>query len=118
MEEPLADVDQALEGLDRHTAAVEEAAPELAGDFDLDGKVIASDLDILGGNWQQAVASYADGDTNGDGRVNATDLNSVGINWQFGNTPAAPLGSTVPEPNGYALVLSGLAGLLALRRKK
>ncbi len=94
-----------------------EAFSTVAGDFDLDGKVVAADLNILGGNWQNdGLTSYAQGDANGDGRANAADLNAVGSNWQTG--AAAPLAETaaVPEPNGCVLVLSGLLGLLALLR--
>ena len=87
------------------------------GDFDLDGKVVATDLNILGGNWQaEGLTSYSQGDANGDGVANATDLNAVGSNWQVG--AAAPLAaSAVPEPNSGMLVVVSLMGLL-LRRKR
>ncbi len=86
------------------------------GDFDLDGKVVASDLNVLGGNWQQTgLTSYAQGDANGDGVANAQDLNAVGNNWQAG---AAPLAATaaVPEPSSGILVLAALLGLTVRRR--
>ena len=89
----------------------------VAGDFDLDGNVNATDLNTLGGNWQQAVNSYANGDANGDGQANAADLNSVGSNWQFPNA-AAPLAATVPEPTGYILAFGAMLGMLGLRRTK
>ena len=84
------------------------------GDFDLDQKVVAADLNILGGNWTMEVSSYGDGDANGDRQVNAADLNAVGSNWQFGNPPAA----AVPEPNGCILVLGAMLALFSLRRNK
>ncbi len=88
------------------------------GDFDGDGQVAASDLNILGINWQQAdQTSYGQGDTNGDRFVNATDLNDVGINWQAG-VAAASSASAVPEPHGSILVMIGLLGPLAVRRRK
>ena len=92
----------------------------VAGDFDLDGQVIATDLNILGGSWQSdGLTSYAQGDANGDGVANATDLNAVGGNWQFGAGAAAAASSTaaVPEPNSLVLILGGLLGLMATRRK-
>ena len=88
----------------------------VVGDFDLDGKVVAADLNILGGNWRKdGLTSYAQGDANGDGIANATDLNALGINWQTGAAPPLATAS-VPEPNGCFLILSGLLGWLALRR--
>ncbi len=89
------------------------------GDFDGDGKVAASDLNVVGGNWQQTgITSYTDGDSNGDGAVNASDLNAVGSNWQVG---AAPLAATaaVPEPTSgwLALVTFTLLGSLGRRMR-
>jgi hypothetical protein len=85
------------------------------GDFDLDGKVVAGDLNILGGNWQKTgLISYASGDSNGDGLADARDLNALGGNWQKGAAAA----SAVPEPTGYLLLVTGLVGLMMLRRKR
>lgn len=84
------------------------------GDFDLDGKVIASDLNVLGGNWTASdLTSYAQGDANGDGNANAADLNVVGGNWQFGADAAA---AAVPEPTSWVMTLFCLLAL-SLRRK-
>lgn len=84
------------------------------GDFDLDGKVVAGDLNTLGGSWQQSgLTSYGQGDANGDGIANASDLNAVGSHWQAGAEAAA----AVPEPSGYRLTMvCGLIGLM-LRRQ-
>lgn len=85
------------------------------GDFDLDGQVVAQDLNIVGGNWlKDGITSYGDGDANGDGTVNAQDLNAVGSNWQNG----VPAGAAVPEPQGLAFVLMALIGLLGMRRRR
>ena len=86
------------------------------GDFDLDGQVVAADLNILGGRWQQSgLTSYAQGDANGDGLANAADLNVVGSNWQAGVAAAAET-AAVPEPSGYLLLLSGLVIFSARRQ--
>lgn len=84
------------------------------GDFDLDGKVVAGDLNTLGGNWlKDDLTSYAQGDANGDGKADAGDLNALGSNWQKGAAAAA----AVPEPNSSLLVMIGLLGLFAIRRR-
>lgn len=71
----------------------------MPGDFDLDGKVVAADLNVLGVNWQKVdLTSYAQGDANGDGRANATDLNEVA---------AGPIHLTIPAQNSRSVVLSG-----------
>lgn len=75
------------------------------GDADGDGQVDASDLNILGVNWQQEVANgIAGGDFDESGFVDAADLNILGTNWQFG-VGEAPLNASVPEPGSRALIL-------------
>jgi len=95
------------------------------GDLDLDGDVDADDLDVLAGNWQQAVTAYADGDINGSGFVDIADLGTLASNWLFGVEGSAmsfdlALASsglpTVPEPSGLALLVAG--GLVAVRRRR
>lgn len=85
------------------------------GDFNMDGQVTALDLNVLGGNWTaDGLTSYAQGDSNGDGVADARDLNDLGGNWQNGVAAA----SAVPEPNSCLMILTGLIGLLSLRRNK
>ena len=93
----------------------------LPGDANLDGKVDSVDLNSVGVNWQNPdgpTDTWANGDFTGDGNVNSVDLNVIGVNWQksasdFPGVPAA----AVPEPTGLAVVLAGLLGLLAFRRR-
>ncbi|MGD9126108.1 MAG: choice-of-anchor Q domain-containing protein, partial [Planctomycetia bacterium] len=63
------------------------SVPLLPGDANLDKTVDASDVTILGGNWQAGVnssssATWTMGDFNGDGRVDASDATILGGNWQ------------------------------------
>lgn len=51
------------------------------GDFTGDGIVDAADLNVLGANWLSEVTTPIPGDATGDGRVDATDLNVVGVYW-------------------------------------
>lgn len=53
------------------------------GDANLDGSVNATDLNVLGMNWQDNAGSWCGGDFDGDGRINANDLNLLGLNWQI-----------------------------------
>ena len=104
-------------GLGEVAFRVPVETPVVPGDANGDGKVDATDLNVVGVNWQMNVTNgAADGDFTEDGIVNAADLNILGGNWQFG-VGAAPLNSAVPEPNSCILVLCGLVGLLALRQK-
>ena len=65
----------------------------LEGDANLDGKVNAIDLNIIGSHWQQSVGGWMFRDLNGDEIVDAQDLNlhlrqaslkSVGKEFQAG----------------------------------
>jgi len=55
--------------------------PYLGGDANLDGKVDANDLNILGLNWLQNVNGWCSGDVSADGLVDANDLNALALNW-------------------------------------
>ena len=55
----------------------------LPGDANLDLKVDANDLNLVGLNWRQNVSCWCSGDFNGDGRVDALDLNAVTSNWRI-----------------------------------
>ena len=93
-----------------------DGAPFVLGDADLDGDVDASDLNVVGINWQKIdAASWAEADFNGDEVVDAVDLNSLAINWLSG-VPA--LANAVPEPNGALLMLASFVGLSDIRRRR
>ena len=98
-------------------ASAENGVELVAGDANLDGLVVSSDLNALGSNWQTTNAtSVAQGDFNGDGFVNATDLNPMGVNWQHGVAAAAS--TAVPEPSGGLALLTSLAmWVVAIRRR-
>ncbi len=96
------------------SASAENGVELVAGDTNLDGLVVASDLNNLGTNWQRADAtSVAQGDFNGDGLVAAADLNDIGLFWQHGVAAAADA-SAVPEPSSVALLAMWL---VAVRRR-
>jgi hypothetical protein len=75
----------------------------VAGDANLDGKVDASDLNVIGVNWLQSVNGWCHGDFTADGVVNANDLNQLGLHWLLdgsgsaagGRAPRAPLANRV-----------------------
>ena len=94
-----------------------EPEPSLPGDANGDGIVNATDLNIVGGNWQMAVdpAGPENGDFDSNGFVDAADLNVIGTNWQ---RTAAPVGAAVPEPTGLCLLGFGALALSQLRRRK
>ena len=95
-------------GLDNITAAIATAVP---GDFDGDGFVGLSDLNILGSNFgTMGGATVATGDANGDGNVDLADLNLVGSNF---NPPPAV---AVPEPSTALLAFGSVALVVARRR--
>lgn len=98
-----------------YTLASEETGLALVpGDTDLDGKVLAGDLNNVGSNWLTTTAtSVGQGDFNGDGMVNASDLNDVGTNWLHG----ADARAAVPEPSSMLLAFIAVAAL-GLRRRR
>ncbi len=91
--------------------------PIRPGDADLNGVVNATDLNVLGLNWQATDAtSWCQADFNHDANVNSADLNDIGINWLSDITVAANATASVPEPNSLGLMALGATGLLGLRR--
>lgn len=95
------------------------AVPYVVGDADLNGNVVANDLNALALSWQNAdLQSWASGDFNGDGIGNAQDLNGMALNWQHG--APAPVGASavaVPEPVTLFAFGAGLLLLATLRRE-
>ena len=51
------------------------------GDANLDGRVNAMDLNVVGAHWLQRDTSFSGGDLNADGIVDVIDLNRVGSRW-------------------------------------
>jgi Glycosyl hydrolase-like 10 len=75
----------------------------LISDINGDGFVGLGDLNVVLGNWNQAVTpgDTASGDISGDGFVGIGDLNLVLADWNVGFPPSAA--SAVPEPNAAAV---------------
>jgi hypothetical protein len=92
----------------RADAATENgfAAPFLNGDADLNGSVVAGDLNALGTNWQSSPNAWSNGDFNADGVVNSGDLNLLALNWQDSIATAAA--AAVPEPATTTLLLMAI----------
>jgi hypothetical protein len=84
----------------------------LSGDDNLDGVVNSMDFNTLAADFNTGGVNWLGGDFNGDGRVNALDFSALA--GHFGElTPAAPLGTLVPEPAVAPIFLLGL-----LRRRR
>jgi hypothetical protein len=89
-------------------------APQ-AGDFDGDGDVDGADFVAWQTNFPKGTgATLAEGDADSDGDVDGADF----VVWQT-NFPFTPGGgsSPVPEPQGLALAVMGLAAVGCLRRR-
>ena len=72
--------------------------PYLAGDANLDGKVDANDLNILGLNWLQNVNGWCSGDVSADGLVDANDLNALALTWLKDVSGAAAAATASSRP--------------------
>lgn len=75
------------------------------GDANFDGQINLEDLGVLGANFNQISAQWAQADFSGDGVVNVTDLGIVGANWS-----ASGLGLSLA---GYEALKSRAAALHA-----
>ena len=81
------------------------------GDFNLDGVVNATDLQLMKSSFGLSGVGYALGNANCDTVVNATDLQI--LKAKFGLVASA-----VPEPATLTMLVLGAGGLLARRRKR
>ena len=88
------------------------ASTPIVGDFDADGFVGISDLNLVLSHWNKPVTpgDESQGDTNNDGFVGIEDLNAVLGNWNAGAPPAEET-LPIPEPSGVCLLLGGMLGL-------
>jgi len=98
-----------IENLVEWDNGVTNGAGTVVGDFNLDGVVNATDLQIMKGSFGSSGVGYADGNANCDTVVNATDLQILKGN--FGESASA-----VPEP--LTIGLLAVSGAALLRRKK
>jgi hypothetical protein len=107
---------------DTVTLIVGSLAGVMGADFNGDGVVNGLDLLI----WQQNVgirmgATGAQGDADGDGDVDGDDF----LEWQqqLGPVPGSgsgsglPVGASVPEPSGIALLMAATLSFVACRRQ-
>jgi autotransporter-associated beta strand protein len=107
----------------------------LLGDANLDGKVNGTDFNLMATNFNQAVtAGWDKGDFNYDGKVNGNDFVLLAANFnQFASQSAVSSAdaealdafaaangislTSVPEPASVGLLLAGVTGLMARRRR-
>jgi hypothetical protein len=86
--------------IEHGTPGAANSPRQVTGDLDGDGKVGASDLDIVRANWGKAVTpgDLGRGDANGDGQVGAADLDIVRANWGRVIAATSPLHPSTEEP--------------------
>ncbi len=82
------------------------------GDANLDTSVDVADLGILAGSYgtMTGLVCWGQGDFSGDGNVDVADLGILAGNYGTGE-------GTVPEPMTVTLLVLGLAGIVARRRR-
>ena len=88
-------------------------APRVPGDVDGNGVANMVDFGIIRDNFYEAATTREEGDLNRDGIVDFDDFDA----WKSAPQGASPAAGIVPEPAAAALLLSGLAGLCAARRR-
>jgi hypothetical protein len=91
------------------------AAPLLAGDADLDGRVGIDDLSVVLVNYDQTGMTWVHGDFSGDGTVNIGDLSIILANY---DQTAGSHRTVVPEPAGLALFGAGVVCLVLWRHER
>ena len=73
-------------------------AAYLSGDANLDGRVDAADLNVVGRNWRQSTKGWCGGDFTADGVVDPDDLNELAVNWQQDATIATAANPVTMPP--------------------
>jgi choice-of-anchor B domain-containing protein len=88
-------------------------AGPIEGDFDFDGFVGISDLNIVLAKWNLSVipGDESQGDASNDGFVGIEDINTVLGNWNAGTPPGGEALSNVPEPGAAVLFGAGFLGV-------
>ena len=86
------------------------------GDAKLDGNVDVIDLAALGNNFESTGATWATADFNGDGLVDVLDLAILANN--FGSETGGLVGTPVPEPATFSLLVLGAMSLLRRKRER
>jgi hypothetical protein len=89
------------------------AGSMIAGDVDGNGSVNIADFNVIRNNYGMTVDNRNQGDLSGDSLVSLADLRL----WKAVAAPADIAAAVIPEPASVALVLSGVAAVLAMRRR-
>jgi fibronectin-binding autotransporter adhesin len=108
-------LDGTLDGPNSVAAGNLLVKPALIGDTNLDGTVNLTDLLSLLNSYGQTGRDWAQGDVNYDGTVNLTDLLALLNN--YGQSSGGIATQVVPEPATGGLLVAGLVGVLARRRR-
>jgi hypothetical protein len=94
----------------------------VAGDFNLDGQVDASDYVVWRKNYGQSGATYLQGDATFNGVIGADDYQIWRSNFGFVRQPLQPAGSgaalaAVPEPGALCLWAIAIAWTVSMKRR-